>query len=266
MRLPWLCVAPFVLAAIVAAWVLARTDTRRHDSTAGPATSPTPLASGSLRVDYPEYNQQAPLSVDWAGKETWPKQFPAELQVPLNTEVSVWVGRQDGSFQKKLTLTAAAPSASVFVPTFEPPPLGLFGFARSELPEATSFERVTERALPPAPLAFGLGAWQHGNGASLFGIDLSGNVVKVRESASGVEHVALGRVAPDVLAAKLGAARPGVGCSRWPQAATIAAPPRSASPALRVMKQNAWYWRSMASSLSGCGQRRASRSSVGSWR
>ncbi|HEX2877773.1 MAG TPA: hypothetical protein VHP33_41270 [Polyangiaceae bacterium] len=164
-------------------------------------------SSGTLRVDYPGYSDRAPLSLVWAGKETWPKQFPAELQVPLSTEVTVWVGRQNGSFSKKLTLTAAAPSASVFVPTFEPPALGLFGFKRSELPEPTSFERVTERALPPALLAFQLGSWQHGDGASLFGIDLSGNVVKVRESASGVEHVALGRVAPELLAAKLAAAR-----------------------------------------------------------
>jgi hypothetical protein len=183
------------------------------------ATSP----HGTLSLDFPGQLKGEPVSVRWSGGETWLRELPSSLAVPLEQDVTVWASSHGGKhFEKKLRLTAAAPSSSVTITFEQRPPLGLFGFKRSELPEATGFTPTPARKLTAAPLIFQLGAAQRGQAGVELGIDEAGTVVVFEKRGAAVTPVALGNIDPQVLTAMVNAAKEaaddqkvflGVGCS-----------------------------------------------------
>jgi hypothetical protein len=177
---------------------------------------------GMLTIDFPERIAGEPVSVSWTADERWLQELPSTVSVPLDQDVTVWSSRHSGKhFEKKLKLTAAAPSASVTIAFEGRPPLGLFGFKRSELPESTGFTPTPEHKVPPASLVFQLGAAQSGDAGVEFGIDRAGDVVVVKKAGGATVHLAVGRIDAKVLATMVNAAKQaaddervfvGVGC------------------------------------------------------
>lgn len=187
-----------------------------------PASAAATSPLGTLTLDFPGQLRGEPVSVSWSGGETWLRELPSSLAVPLEQDVTVWASRHGGKhFEKKLRLTAAAPTSSVTITFEQRPPLGLFGFKHSELPEATGFTPTPARKLAAAPLIFEVGAAQRGQGGVEFGIDEAGTVVVVERRGAAMTRVAVGNIDPKVLRAMVNAAKEaaddqkvflGVGC------------------------------------------------------
>ncbi len=174
-----------------------------------PSASHPARALGTLILDFPGQGPNQPVSVKWADQETWPKQWPSELKLPLDEDITIWASRPGGpGFERKIKLTRAAPNARVVVSFPEAKPLGLFGFTRSQLPVRTGFLPGRQGPVARRPLLFELGAGPDRHRGTDFGIDDAGGVVSVVESSgSRVSHIALGRVDPQVLSEMTSLAR-----------------------------------------------------------